>query len=254
MSGTCGGVESTPESQFPNNDVTLKTDTLVEDESHCENHAKWAAIRIQTAYRQYRMRQNYSKMRENSYKRRSLDTVDMIRSGDTYRNNIVIDKIIDTNNHDANSSEVDKRIISAKQSNSCSSVHSDYSNTTSLSSSSTSSSSIKTQNILPNDMPSSMSVNKDQSVESSLSGSSTFITQSILSKGPRTYDHKFFIGLNLFNRRPKDGIDYLCDNLYVHRTPFSIANFLFNTKFLSRQMIGEYISDMHDEFCSMVLQ
>lgn len=64
---------------------------------------------------------------------------------------------------------------------------------------------------------------------------------------------KYLVGLNLFNRKPEKGINYLIDEKFLDRDPRSIAEFLFNRNCLSKQMIGEYISNTQDKFILQIL-
>uniref|UniRef100_A0A672T4V6 IQ motif and Sec7 domain ArfGEF 1 n=1 Tax=Sinocyclocheilus grahami TaxID=75366 RepID=A0A672T4V6_SINGR len=49
------------------------------------------------------------------------------------------------------------------------------------------------------------------------------------------------IGLNLFNKKPEKGIQYLIERGFVPDTPVGVAHFLLQRKGLSRQMIGEFL-------------
>ncbi|XP_061758494.1 IQ motif and SEC7 domain-containing protein 2-like [Nerophis ophidion] len=49
------------------------------------------------------------------------------------------------------------------------------------------------------------------------------------------------IGLNLFNKKPEKGIQYLIERGFVSDTPVGIARFILERKGLSRQMIGEFL-------------
>uniref|UniRef100_A0A672ZJH6 IQ motif and Sec7 domain ArfGEF 2a n=1 Tax=Sphaeramia orbicularis TaxID=375764 RepID=A0A672ZJH6_9TELE len=52
---------------------------------------------------------------------------------------------------------------------------------------------------------------------------------------------QYRIGLNLFNKKPEKGIQYLIDRGFVSDTPVGIARFILERKGLSRQMIGEFL-------------
>ncbi|ESO11303.1 hypothetical protein HELRODRAFT_91534, partial [Helobdella robusta] len=52
------------------------------------------------------------------------------------------------------------------------------------------------------------------------------------------------IGLNLFNRKPNKGIDFLLTHKFLDSKPQSIARFLLNRKGLSKQMVGVYLGDL----------
>jgi len=64
---------------------------------------------------------------------------------------------------------------------------------------------------------------------------------------------KYLVGLNMFNRKPEKGINYLIEEKFLERNPKSIAEFLFNRNCLSKQMIGEYISNTQDKFILQIL-
>uniref|UniRef100_A0A8C1K455 IQ motif and Sec7 domain ArfGEF 1b n=1 Tax=Cyprinus carpio TaxID=7962 RepID=A0A8C1K455_CYPCA len=49
------------------------------------------------------------------------------------------------------------------------------------------------------------------------------------------------IGLNLFNKKPEKGTQYLIERGFVPDTPVGVAHFLLQRKGLSRQMIGEFL-------------
>ncbi|XP_028308328.1 IQ motif and SEC7 domain-containing protein 1-like [Gouania willdenowi] len=49
------------------------------------------------------------------------------------------------------------------------------------------------------------------------------------------------IGLNLFNKKPEKGIQYLIERSFMSDTPVGIARFILERKGLSRQMIGEFL-------------
>uniref|UniRef100_A0A673CK05 IQ motif and Sec7 domain ArfGEF 1 n=1 Tax=Sphaeramia orbicularis TaxID=375764 RepID=A0A673CK05_9TELE len=49
------------------------------------------------------------------------------------------------------------------------------------------------------------------------------------------------IGLNLFNKKPEKGIQYLTERGFIPDTPVGVAHFLLQRKGLSRQMIGEFL-------------
>uniref|UniRef100_A0A672I4K9 IQ motif and Sec7 domain ArfGEF 2a n=1 Tax=Salarias fasciatus TaxID=181472 RepID=A0A672I4K9_SALFA len=52
---------------------------------------------------------------------------------------------------------------------------------------------------------------------------------------------QYRIGLNLFNKKPEKGIQYLIERSFVSDTPVGIARFILERKGLSRQMIGEFL-------------
>ena len=76
----------------------------------------------------------------------------------------------------------------------------------------------------------------------------------------KAYERKMLVGLNLFNRKPEKGIQYLVENNCLDFTPHAIADFLFRSKYVSKQILGEYLSNNRDlfvkevmnEFCKLV--
>lgn len=64
---------------------------------------------------------------------------------------------------------------------------------------------------------------------------------------------KYRLGLNLFNKKPEKGIDYLVKNGFLDHTPSGVAKFLISRKGLSRQMIGEYLGLIQNAFNMSVL-
>ncbi|XP_068997867.1 IQ motif and SEC7 domain-containing protein 1-like isoform X3 [Embiotoca jacksoni] len=52
---------------------------------------------------------------------------------------------------------------------------------------------------------------------------------------------QYRIGLNLFNKKPEKGIQYLIERSFVSDTPVGVARFILERKGLSRQMIGEFL-------------
>ncbi|XP_037630126.1 IQ motif and SEC7 domain-containing protein 2-like isoform X3 [Sebastes umbrosus] len=52
---------------------------------------------------------------------------------------------------------------------------------------------------------------------------------------------QYRIGLNLFNKKPEKGTQYLIERGFVSDTPVGIARFILERKGLSRQMIGEFL-------------
>ncbi|XP_070507771.1 IQ motif and SEC7 domain-containing protein 1-like isoform X3 [Chironomus tepperi] len=65
---------------------------------------------------------------------------------------------------------------------------------------------------------------------------------------------KYRIGLNLFNKKPEKGIEYLVKNGFLDNTPTGVAKFLISRKGLSRQMIGEYLGMIQNSFNMSVLE
>ncbi len=61
------------------------------------------------------------------------------------------------------------------------------------------------------------------------------------------------VGLNLFNRKPDNGISYLIEEKFLDNNPKAIAEFLYNRKCLSKLKIGEYISNTQDKRIALIL-
>ncbi|KAJ8333360.1 hypothetical protein SKAU_G00422560 [Synaphobranchus kaupii] len=61
------------------------------------------------------------------------------------------------------------------------------------------------------------------------------------------------IGLNLFNKKPEKGIQYLTERGFVPGTPVGVAHFLLQRKGLSRQVIGEFLGNRQKQFNRDVL-
>jgi IQ motif/SEC7 domain-containing protein len=64
---------------------------------------------------------------------------------------------------------------------------------------------------------------------------------------------KYRIGLNLFNKKPEKGVEFLVKNGFLENTPTGVARFLISRKGLSRQMIGEYLGLIQISFNMSVL-
>ncbi|XP_077473333.1 IQ motif and SEC7 domain-containing protein 1 isoform X2 [Stigmatopora argus] len=64
---------------------------------------------------------------------------------------------------------------------------------------------------------------------------------------------QYRIGLNLFNKKPEKGIQYLIERGFVSDTPVGIARFILERKGLSRQMIGEFLGNRQKQFNRDVL-
>uniref|UniRef100_A0A3B4A9G9 SEC7 domain-containing protein n=1 Tax=Periophthalmus magnuspinnatus TaxID=409849 RepID=A0A3B4A9G9_9GOBI len=65
---------------------------------------------------------------------------------------------------------------------------------------------------------------------------------------------QYRIGLNLFNKKPEKGIQYLIERGFVSDTPVGIARFILERKGLSRQMIGEFLGNRQKQFNKDVLE
>ncbi|XP_054636517.1 IQ motif and SEC7 domain-containing protein 2-like isoform X3 [Dunckerocampus dactyliophorus] len=83
-------------------------------------------------------------------------------------------------------------------------------------------------------------------------GASTLSKQTYQRESRHSWDSPAFnndvvqrrqyrIGLNLFNKKPEKGIQYLIERGFVSDTPVGIARFILERKGLSRQMIGEFL-------------
>lgn len=64
---------------------------------------------------------------------------------------------------------------------------------------------------------------------------------------------QYRVGLNLFNKKPDKGITYLIRRGFLENTPQGVARFLISRKGLSRQMIGEYLGNLQNQFNMAVL-
>ncbi|XP_076358535.1 IQ motif and SEC7 domain-containing protein 1-like isoform X1 [Tachypleus tridentatus] len=65
---------------------------------------------------------------------------------------------------------------------------------------------------------------------------------------------QYRIGLNMFNKKPEKGINYLIQKGFLEATPKAVARFLISRKGLSRQNIGEYLGNLQNHFISAVLK
>uniref|UniRef100_A0A8V5GTM3 Uncharacterized protein n=1 Tax=Melopsittacus undulatus TaxID=13146 RepID=A0A8V5GTM3_MELUD len=64
---------------------------------------------------------------------------------------------------------------------------------------------------------------------------------------------QYRIGLNLFNKKPEKGIQYLIERGFLSDTPLGVAHFILERKGLSRQMIGEFLGNRQKQFNRDVL-
>ena len=60
-------------------------------------------------------------------------------------------------------------------------------------------------------------------------------------------------GLNIFNKKPEKGINYLIRRGFLENSPQAVARFLITRKGLSKQMIGEYLGNLMYAFNMAVL-
>ncbi|XP_013782511.1 IQ motif and SEC7 domain-containing protein 1-like isoform X2 [Limulus polyphemus] len=65
---------------------------------------------------------------------------------------------------------------------------------------------------------------------------------------------QYRVGLNLFNKKPERGINYLIHSNFLESTPKAVARFLISRKGLSKQNIGEYLGNLQNNFNSTVLE
>ncbi|XP_053985658.1 IQ motif and SEC7 domain-containing protein 2 isoform X4 [Hylaeus volcanicus] len=65
---------------------------------------------------------------------------------------------------------------------------------------------------------------------------------------------QYRVGLNLFNKKPERGINYLIRRGFLENSPQGVARFLISRKGLSKQMIGEYLGNLQNTFNMAVLE
>ncbi|XP_050712027.1 IQ motif and SEC7 domain-containing protein 1-like isoform X3 [Eriocheir sinensis] len=65
---------------------------------------------------------------------------------------------------------------------------------------------------------------------------------------------QYRVGLNLFNKKPERGITYLISRGFLENSPQAVAKFLLTRKGLSKQMIGEYLGNLQNNFNMAVLE
>ncbi|ESP04558.1 hypothetical protein LOTGIDRAFT_81977, partial [Lottia gigantea] len=61
------------------------------------------------------------------------------------------------------------------------------------------------------------------------------------------------IGLNLFNKKPDKGLNFLIDHGFLDGSPKNIARFFITRKGVSKQMIGEFLGNLQNQFNMEVL-
>ena len=61
-------------------------------------------------------------------------------------------------------------------------------------------------------------------------------------------------GLNIFNKKPERGIQYLIGKGFLDNSAQAVARFLITRKGLSKQMIGEYLGNISNPFNQAVTQ
>eukprot|EP00795_Rhopilema_esculentum_P002260 gene2260-17870_t len=64
---------------------------------------------------------------------------------------------------------------------------------------------------------------------------------------------KYRIGINLFNSKPEDGIEYLVDNELIQNNPKSVADFLRKETSIAKQKISEYFGNFRKEMNRLAL-
>lgn len=64
----------------------------------------------------------------------------------------------------------------------------------------------------------------------------------------------FLYEIVFFSRKPDKGIEFLCECGFVEENPHAVAKFLISRKGLSKQMIGEYLGNLQNEFNMAVLE
>lgn len=62
------------------------------------------------------------------------------------------------------------------------------------------------------------------------------------------------VGLNLFNKKPEVGVTYLVKKKFLEGSPPSVARFLVSRKGLSKQMIGEYLTNLQSPYSMSCLE
>lgn len=77
---------------------------------------------------------------------------------------------------------------------------------------------------------------------------------SVPKSADKVRKRTYRIGLNLFNKKPDKGIQFLCECGFVEENPHAVARFLITRKGLSKQMIGEYLGNLQNEFNMAVLE
>ena len=65
---------------------------------------------------------------------------------------------------------------------------------------------------------------------------------------------QYRVGLNLFNKKPEKGVTYLISRGFLENSPQAVSKFLLTRKGLSKQMIGEYLGNLQNNFNMAVLE
>ncbi|CAL1542841.1 unnamed protein product [Lymnaea stagnalis] len=116
-----------------------------------------------------------------------------------------------------------------------------------INSSSLSSENVSTENI-------SMGSENSLSYQRKLRMSITPESQTIPRGNDKQRKRLYRIGLNLFNKKPEKGLDFLLDNNFLDSSPRSVARFFISRKGLSKQMIGDFLGNLQNPFNQEVLQ
>lgn len=83
---------------------------------------------------------------------------------------------------------------------------------------------------------------------------STFCTTGAYQESDKLRKRIYRIGLNLFNKKPDQGVQYLIENRFIDFRPNAVARFLISRKGISKQMIGEYLGNIQKQFNLDVLR
>ncbi|XP_045120579.1 IQ motif and SEC7 domain-containing protein 1-like isoform X11 [Portunus trituberculatus] len=76
-----------------------------------------------------------------------------------------------------------------------------------------------------------------------------------MSKVPEVVrKRQYRVGLNLFNKKPEKGVTYLISRGFLENSPQAVSKFLLTRKGLSKQMIGEYLGNLQNNFNMAVLE
>ncbi|KAL8611281.1 hypothetical protein ACOMHN_013712 [Nucella lapillus] len=84
-------------------------------------------------------------------------------------------------------------------------------------------------------------------------GGSGSNTNSLRRPSDKHRKRLYRIGLNLFNKKPEKGLDFLLEQGFVEGSPRSVAHFFISRKGLSKQMIGEFLGNLLNPFNMEVL-
>ncbi|XP_033219763.1 IQ motif and SEC7 domain-containing protein 1 isoform X2 [Belonocnema kinseyi] len=80
------------------------------------------------------------------------------------------------------------------------------------------------------------------------------ISQTGYKVSEQNRKRQYRVGLNLFNKKPERGITYLIRQGFLENSPQGVARFLITRKGLSKQMIGEYLGNLQNNFNMAVLE